>query len=78
MADRVQFSGTSYKEAQGSEKAAIELRSDRLWVYVEVVGGQIQVWSGQKCPHCEEWDSRVIRCRLHSGVMMIARQLELI
>lgn len=78
MVDKIIFHGEKRGEAPGEARAQVELRSDGLWVYVEVVNGTVQIWSGLPCQHCKQVRSRYIRCRLHSGVMMIARQLDLV
>jgi hypothetical protein len=78
VVEKLVFMGRRDKEAPGADKAQVELRSDGLWIYVEEVNGVVQIWSGGPCAHCKRSGTRWIRCRLHAGVMMIARQLDLI
>ena len=78
MVDKIRFVGKRDTEEGGSSGAQIELRSDGKWIYVEVVAGVVQIWSGAPCIHCQRRGTRYIRCRLHAGVMMIANQLDLI
>lgn len=78
MPDEIEFRGGVFRLGTGPAAADIRVRCDEMWVYVEVVGDQLRVWTQRPCASCRRKGTRYLRCREHQGVMMIATQLDLI
>ena len=78
MVDEVQASALVADAASVYDRIEVQLRSDERWVYVDVRGGSVRVWSAQPCLKCKRVGTRYVRCRAHGRVMLIAVQLDLI
>lgn len=78
MSKRLEFEGVRGQKGLGLDAAQVSVSSDDQYVYVEEVGGTLQVWSGPLCRGCEDQGGTLRRCVLHQGVQLVARQLELL
>lgn len=78
MVSEYRFEGSAADGVLGSARAQIALRSDHRWIYVEEVNGALQVWSGPPCVVCRKRGTRLMRCRLHKRVVMMAAQIDLL
>lgn len=78
MFDKIEFDGAVTQEHRGVNRAQISVRSDHAWIYVQEVDGVVQVWSAPACKVCVRRGKRLERCQLHSGVIVIASQIDLL
>jgi hypothetical protein len=53
----------------------IDIRGGDEWVYAELVGTKLEVWSGPACKNCVLSTRGLERCLLHADVELIALQL---
>ena len=70
-----QFEGPWDVEFCGSAVAHIRVDSEHAWLFVEQIGGVIQLRSGPACENCERGSGTLKRCQRHPGVLFIAKQL---
>lgn len=75
--DRLEFHGVRGHAQAGQETAQVSVAAEDEWVYCELVGRTIQIWSGPKCKRCEVGAEGLKRCALHHNAQWIASQLEL-
>lgn len=75
--DRIEFEGYSATPAVPLTKAQVTVATGQEWVYCEVVGKTLQIWSGPACSQCEGGPSGLKRCQLHHNVQWIALQYRL-
>lgn len=74
---QVEFDRVRSARLSGLVSVQVSVDSDGEWLYVEVVRGVLQVWSGPACQKCQRVEGRLASCPRHRGVIAVALQLRL-
>lgn len=74
MSGRTMVAG--YAGQVGDERTVhVDIRAGDEWVYAELIGTKVEVWTGPACGGCTMTTRGLDRCQLHSKVEFIALQL---
>lgn len=66
------------KEATGALAVTLDLAASDQYVYCQVVGNAVKIWSGPRCTDCYISGPWLRRCQIHRGLEFVASQMLLL